>query len=53
MIFTSTTLIGTSTLKILNYNCHKYWMPDLEKNRNINIATKILLRKIYFLRQFS
>ena len=32
-------LIGTSTLELLISPCHKYWMSDLEKTRNINIPT--------------
>ena len=50
---TGTTLISTSTLQTLISPCHKYWMHDLEKTRNINIPTKILLHRPQNLQNLS
>ena len=36
-------LTSVSTMQALISPCHKYFMPDLEKARNINIPAKILL----------
>ena len=49
VIFSGTTLIGTSTLQTLISPCHRYWMPDLEKKidrKILSIFIEVELAKL-------